>query len=349
MHLGANPDAGNAYSKTRSRELWDSLEKVIDICNQEKTDLLLIAGDLFHRQPLMRELKEVNAMFASLEHTRVVLIAGNHDYIKRDSYYRSFPWTSQVTFLMEEEISCVEYPQFQLAVYGFSYHSREITKSRYDHVSAPGRYKYEILLAHGGDDKHIPIHRENLARLGYDYIALGHIHKPGQIKGVRAAYAGALEPVDRNDTGPHGYIKGEITPEGCHIEFVPAALRSYVHLEIPVHAEMSGYDLRNVVRAAVEEGGIQNMYQIRLLGCRDPEVRFDTSGMDAYGNILEIRDETQPAYDFERLMIKNRENLLGSYIESFHGCSPDSVEYEALCEGVQALMETRVNQRMRAT
>lgn len=349
MHLGASPDAGSAYSRTRNREIWNSLEKVIDICNQEKTDLLLIAGDLFHRQPLLRELKEVNAMFSSLEHTKVTVIAGNHDYIKRDSYYRSFPWTSQVTFLEEEEMSCAEYPQLQLAVYGFSYHSREIAESKYDYAGAPGRYRYEILLAHGGDEKHIPIHRENLARLGYDYIALGHIHKPGKIKGVKAAYAGALEPIDRNDTGSHGYIKGEITPEGCQVEFVPAALRSYVHLDIPVRVEMSGYNLKNAVRAAVEEGGVQNLYQIRLLGSRDPEVRFDTSGMDVYGNILEIRDETQPAYDFKRLMSMNRENLLGSYIKSFDGCSRDSVEYEALCEGVQALMETRENQGMRAT
>lgn len=342
--MGANPDAGNAYSRTRSRELWDSLEKVIRICNEEKTDLLLIAGDLFHRQPLLRELKEVSAMISTLEDTSVVIIAGNHDYIKRDSHYRSFPWPDRVTFLTDEEMSCAEYPQLKTAVYGFSYHSREIKESRYDHAAAPGRYRYEILLAHGGDEKHIPIHRENLTRLGYDYIALGHIHKPGQLKGVKAAYAGALEPIDRNDTGPHGYIRGEMTAEGCRIEFVPLALRSYLQLEISVNARMSGYDLKTAVRRAVEESGVQNLYQILLLGYRDPEVRFDTSGMDVYGNILEIRDETCPAYDFERLLAKNRENLLGRYIESFEKFNRDSLEYEALCEGVQALMETRVNE-----
>ena len=46
-------------------------------------DLLLVAGDLFHRQPLLRELKEVDGLFASLDRTQVVLVAGNHDYMRR--------------------------------------------------------------------------------------------------------------------------------------------------------------------------------------------------------------------------------------------------------------------------
>ncbi len=45
---------------------------------------MLIAGDLFHRQPLLRELKEMNSILEMLEHTEVVMIAGNHDYIKKE-------------------------------------------------------------------------------------------------------------------------------------------------------------------------------------------------------------------------------------------------------------------------
>ena len=59
VHLGASPDAGDAYSKVRPQELWDTFAEVSDICEREQTDLLLIAGDLFHRQPLKKELKEV--------------------------------------------------------------------------------------------------------------------------------------------------------------------------------------------------------------------------------------------------------------------------------------------------
>ena len=132
MHLGASPNAGSACSKKRSRELWETFAGVIRTCEQEGIDLLLIAGDLFHRQPLRRELKEVDGMFASLSRTQVVLIAGNHDYIRRDSYYRTFPWSENVTMLREEHLEKVEFPDLSLAVYGLSYHSREIREPLYE-------------------------------------------------------------------------------------------------------------------------------------------------------------------------------------------------------------------------
>ena len=159
LHLGAKPDAGNAYSQNREQELWDSFRDIITICNQKKTDLLLIAGDLFHRQPLLRELKEMNSILEMLEHTEVVMIAGNHDYIKKNSYYRTFSWASHVHMICSQEIDCVELDRIQTAVYGCSYHSREIHDPVYDHAVPEGRQKYEILLAHGGDEKHIPIKR----------------------------------------------------------------------------------------------------------------------------------------------------------------------------------------------
>lgn len=81
VHLGARPDAGPLYSEGRPRELWETFEHVLEVCEEEQTDLLLIAGDLFHRQPLVRELKEADYLFSELTHTKVVLIAGNHDYI----------------------------------------------------------------------------------------------------------------------------------------------------------------------------------------------------------------------------------------------------------------------------
>lgn len=39
-------------------------------------DCLFIAGDLFHRQPLLRDLKEVNYLFSTIPGVRVVIIAG---------------------------------------------------------------------------------------------------------------------------------------------------------------------------------------------------------------------------------------------------------------------------------
>ena len=59
-HLGFVPDAGQTWNRRSEKDLWDSLSEVFQVAENEKIDIILIAGDLFHRQPLMRELKEFN-------------------------------------------------------------------------------------------------------------------------------------------------------------------------------------------------------------------------------------------------------------------------------------------------
>ena len=300
-----------------------------------------MAGDLFHRQPLLRELKEVDGLFASLERTQVVLIAGNHDYMRRDSYYRTFQWSANVHFLGSASVEAVELPALETAVYGCSYHERQIRQPLYDSAPAAGRQKREILLAHGGDTDHIPVSREALAGLGYDYVALGHIHMPQVVIPGLAAYAGALEPTDRNDTGHHGYIQGEITEDGCRFSFVPFASREYIHCEVEVDRRTTGAGLADLIWKKIEENGTQNMYKFLLKGYRDPDILFDLDALDRRGNIIDIVDETKPAWDLEKLYRNNKNNLIGRYIESFSGAEKDSVEYRALFEGISALMETR--------
>lgn len=339
--MGSDPDSGKNYSGKRSEEIWDSFSRVIDVCEKEAADLLLIAGDLFHRQPLLRELKEVNYLFSKLTHTKVVMIAGNHDYIKWNSYYRTFHWNHNVYPLFGDKLQSVEFAELETCVYGFSYYQKEITDARYVKANPWKRQKYEILLAHGGDEKHIPVKKSELLELGYDYIAMGHIHKPGIMEENKIIYAGALEPIDKNDTGVHGYVCGEINGHRVTTEFVPFATREYVHMKVDVDEMMTNLQVKEILQEKIQKRGIQHIYKIILCGFRNPDIEFAVSNMESFGNVLEVVDETKPAYHFEKLREQNRDNLLGNYIKSFEGCEPDSVEYLALYEGVEALLETK--------
>lgn len=302
---------------------------------------MLIAGDLFHRQPLLRELREVDYLFSTLTRTQVVLVAGNHDYIGENSRYRTFSWSRNVRMIRSREISFVELEQLDTAVYGMSYWEREIAEPLYERVQIRDGCRFHLLLAHGGDARHLPFRRAEVDAIGFDYVALGHIHRPQELIPGRMAYAGALEPVDKNDTGKHGMIEGELDERGCRISFVPFARREYIHLEIPVRENMTGYALRSEIRRSIEEQGTDNLYRVTLTGERDPETQFDLEQMDSYGNLIEIADYTAPALDFPGLLARNRDNLLGRYIAEFAQARPGSVEYQALCEGVLALLKTK--------
>ena len=98
VHLGAVPDKGCPWSSQREEEIWETFRRVIAGIRENPVDFLFIAGDLFHRRPLLRELKEVNYLFSTIPGTRVYMIAGNHDYLGGDSPAEEFEWAENVIF-----------------------------------------------------------------------------------------------------------------------------------------------------------------------------------------------------------------------------------------------------------
>ena len=114
VHLGAEPEIGTSLGAARRTELWDAFRDIIDICNREQVDLLLLPGDLFHGQPLLREVKEVDYLFGTLAHTRVVMCAGNHDCLLPSSHYYDVAFPDHVTFLMDPEADSVYLPELNV-------------------------------------------------------------------------------------------------------------------------------------------------------------------------------------------------------------------------------------------
>ena len=99
IHLGAMPESRKEWAKNRGDEIWQTFERLIKKIKAQPVDMLIIAGDLFHRQPLLRELKEVDYLFSTIPETKVVLCAGNHDAIKKGSFYDGFKWSDNVIFI----------------------------------------------------------------------------------------------------------------------------------------------------------------------------------------------------------------------------------------------------------
>lgn len=338
IHLGAEPEKGFAWAENRGKEIWETFQRLILYTERAQADVLLIAGDLFHRQPLLRELKEVNYLFACLSKTKVILIAGNHDYIKQDSYYRSFEWCEQVSFLKSTGIEKREFPKLNLCIYGGSYYAKEDCEAVYNRTPALDERCINILLGHGGDVKHRPYDVVKLQESGFDYVALGHIHKGGEIVKNRIVQAGCLEPGDRLDIGAKGFYEGEITKQGVRMEFVPFAKRIYLPLEITVTPEDTVLSVKKKITEKQEALGRENMYCLILMGKRDEVIQFPADELCALGNICSFEDKTQPDYNLEELYAANQNNVLGWYMKEFmekKGLS--ETELQALHYGIRAL------------
>ena len=338
VHLGAAPEAGFPWAKDRGKELWDTFRSCIRDANEKKADLLLIAGDLFHHEPTLAQLKEVNYLFSTLEKTLVVLIAGNHDFLRKGSPYEEFRWNKNVVCLFSRECEKVRFPELKTEVYGLSYYGPEIREPLYDALLAQKSDYFQILLAHGGDAKHIPISKQAMEEAGFDYIALGHIHRPQVFIDGLALYAGALEPIDCEDTGAHGYVLGEVRKNRVNLSFVEAARRQYIKADVEVTETDTAYSVREKVAALIRRMGEEHMYRIRLTGMRDPRMTLDSKEYRNCGRILEVTDETLPAFHLEQLRRQYRGQLIGDYIESFGDGPTDMIEEKALRYGLAALL-----------
>lgn len=336
IHLGAAPDSGKSWASGRAKEIWETLKNIIEETNKRDADMLIISGDLFHRQPLKSELKEVNSLFARLTRAKVVIVAGNHDCIRKGSYYRDFEWNENVTFIMSEEMSVVGFDDINTEVYGLSYYKNEITQPKYDEISIKNSQAINILLAHGGDEKHIPINKRKLALAGFDYVALGHIHKYAVYEDLKMAYCGSPEPIDVNETGEHGFIYGEVTKEDLKLEFVPFSKRIYKHVVIEVTPDVTNADLIYKIQSVINEFGTDNMYKFIIHGYKDADVEFDISDIEKLGNVVLAVDATDPDYDFDKLRENNKDNIIGMYIEQF---IEDDANKKALYYGTKALLD----------
>lgn len=314
IHLGAHPENKREWAANRGDEIWGTFERLIKKIKLDSVDLLIIAGDLFHRQPLLREIKEVDYLLSTIPDTKVVICAGNHDAIKKGSFYEGFQWSENVIFIEDKNIKKVEIEGINTCVYGLSYHETEIEENLYDHIIVDDINKINILVAHGGDEKHIPINKKKLAMSGFDYVAMGHIHKPDIDERNRMAYCGSLEPIDMNDIGERGYVYGEVNKYGLELEFVPFAKRIYKEIDFTVTPTVTNMEIRHRLIELMKENGEENMFKITFDGYRDPDFEINAQDICQVGNIVSIVDKTVPDFDFEELYEDNHDNILGMFI-----------------------------------
>ena len=70
IHWGMTPDADKPWGSERAQAIKDTLRRSCPGWKMQ-ADCLFISGDLFHRQPLVRDLKEVNYLFTTIPNVKL--------------------------------------------------------------------------------------------------------------------------------------------------------------------------------------------------------------------------------------------------------------------------------------
>ncbi len=341
VHLGITPDEGKPWSEVRKQEIKDTFVKVIEDAEAKQVDLILIAGNLFHMPPSEGMLRDVDYILSKLTKTKTIIIAGSNDYLKPGSPMAEYKFSSKTICMSADKINNVYMKDINTCVTGFSYDSKEKEDDILNHIRPAKQGAFNILLAHGGDAKHLPFNKKILRESNFDYIALGHIRKPEIIKENAVIMAGSLEPIDYTDTGARGYIYGEVTDGELTTEFVPVAQRAYMNLLLNIKPDHTPEMILSLVDRQIQNLGTQNIYRILVKGQNYNRDIFDFSDLVRKYNIYEVVTEQKEGYDLSKLYEENQNNLIGRFIGQLSDdYYADEISKKALNYGLDVLLKT---------
>ncbi len=349
FHLGTSFSASSLPAEVvaaHRRSMFDSFMKVIETAGEQKTDVLLIAGDLFDaRYARATDMRRIADAFARIPDTKVFISCGNHDPLTDDSYYATYDFGPNVS-VFPNELTSVELPEINTVIYGYSWR-----RNRYDmlpfELKKTDKDKINILCLHCDcttRSSYMPVDAARFEEAGFDYTALGHIHKPLRIK-ERVYYSGSCEPLDFTETGKHGFISGEIDGETkeFHARFIPCATKRFE----TVHFDTSGMDTYNEVEGMLRRvlpDDKDVILRVIFEGTKNTEIDLNQVILDLSSNYysLTFKDRTSVDFNIERLYDENENNIIGKYITALvKAAKTDEIADIALYSGLAALLKNK--------
>ena len=163
------------------------------------------------------------------------------------------PWTGRRTCIFSP-LDRAEVPGLDCVVYGRAFLGPREDRSPLEGFRAERDGRVQLMAVHGevdGRGEYGPISREDIARSGLDYLALGHIHQASGLQregNTFWAYPGCPEGRGFDELGDKGVLYVEAEPRSCRAEFVPLCRRRYQILSVDV---TGAEDLAAAVRAAL--------------------------------------------------------------------------------------------------
>ena len=290
-------------------------KKIIEYIKQNGIEYLFISGDLYeHKYIKQSTIEYINNLFKEIPETKIFIAAGNHDPKVKNSYYNKFNWNPNVR-IFDSFIEKVEEPECN--IYGYSFDEFYCNNSGIEDFIVEQNGKPNILVIHGNldgvkkDDKpYNPISKKMLLEKGFDYVALGHIHKP-DYENQKIVYPGSTVSLGFDELGKHGMIVGNLS-EDLKIEFVPLDDEEFTVRELNVDNLGSKEELIETINGLNINS---NEYvEIILTGGRNFEIdKYDIFKYVQNDRIIKIKDETKIARDLEK--IANESTLRGLFVK----------------------------------
>lgn len=318
-------------SLRRRTELRADFSSLVLHARAQGCELFFISGDLFDDSNVTKDTFEMlQREMSSLPNCRFFISPGNHDPYYDKSPYVLMQMPENVHVFKSGQMECVEIPEKNVCVYGYAFTSESKTDSPLEGFKVKDPDKINILVAHGdvcsGLSNYCPLYEKDISQSGFDYVALGHIHKASGLKyakDVPYAYPGCVEGRGFDETGFKGAILGDITKNGLDIKALKISKRRFEVTHCDITGAVSVTEAADKIIAACSGFGPDTALRVILEGVTQPEFVCESEivrSLVPTPYYLEVKDETLPLYNSEYL--KNDSTIIGEFYRSIE---PDLV------------------------
>ena len=296
-----------------------AFNKIVNYIKEKDIPYLFISGDFYeHEYIRLSTIEYINNLFAQIPNTQIFISPGNHDPYLKNSFYNKFYWNENV-HIFDSKLSVFE--SENIDIYGYGFDNFYYTNKDLENMQIKNKEKINVLVAHGSlnasnvlEKEYNPISEKVLIEKGFDYVALGHIHKldyntkPNQ----NIVYPGSTVSLGFDELGKHGMIVGNIEKEKLELEFIPVDNKEFVVKEIDVTSILDLDELATEINNIEFNENIY--YKISLIGKRNFEIDlYKLNKLIVNSNVIKIKDYTKMNYDLEKL--SNENTLKGLFVK----------------------------------
>lgn len=284
IHLDSPLHKLHAYEGAPVEELRGAtrraFENLVELAISEGVDFVLIAGDLYDGdwKDYNTGLYLVSQMTRLREaHIPVYIISGNHDAANRMT--RTLRLPQGVDMFPADAPATISLPKHGVAIHGQGFPSPSVKRDLSAKYPSPLPGFFNIGMLHTcatgreGHEPYAPCTMEGLRSKGYDYWALGHVHKVEQLlDDPLTVFPGNIQGRHIRETGPKGCMLVSVDDTGRpRAEFRPLDVIRWLRIEVDASAVETCYDVVDLIRLRLEESleeneGLPLVIRIEILG-----------------------------------------------------------------------------------
>lgn len=323
LHLDAKFDSLSSIDglpQKRRLEQRKALKDVVEYIKENDIKLFLISGDLYEQNYIRKSsIEYVNKLFEEIPDTQIFIAPGNHDPYIKNSFYSTYTWSKNV-HIFNENIEKIDFEDAH--IYGFGFTDFYCKESEIEEIQVEEPDDINILITHGSLDggsddlrEYNPLRQSKLKQLDFDYIALGHIHKPyyNEEKNQKIFYPGSTISLGFDELGEHGILVGDIEKDELKVKFMTIDPRQYEEKKVDITEMTSNEEVLEKLQNLVLNN--ENLYKIILVGKRYFTLNIDEiKKLNSRENIVKIKDKTKVGIDIERIAEEN--NVRGIFVRN---------------------------------